>query len=216
MTVPPADALRWMRQGQRIFDATAARLDATACAAPSLLPDWTRGHVLAHVAANADALLNLARWASTGTETPMYASPEERAAGIAQGGLLPAARLADWQARSAGVLDTTLAGLTDEQWRHEVRTAQGRTVPATEIPWLRAREVMVHAVDLDLGTAFTDLPADFLAALDAEVSARRGPDLPPVTGPLADRVAWLTGRPHRRDRLSRPDGTPAPDLGPWL
>ncbi|MDQ6522454.1 maleylpyruvate isomerase family mycothiol-dependent enzyme [Nocardioides sp. LHD-245] len=216
MTRTPADLLRWMREGQELFDATAARLDAAACAAPSTLPTWTRGHVLAHVAANADALLNLARWASSGTEIPMYASPEERAAGIARGGVLPPARLAGWQARSADALAAALGELTDEQWCREVRTAQGRTVPATEIPWLRTREVMVHAVDLDLGTTFADLPADVLAALDAEVSARRGPDLPEVTGPLADRVAWLTGRPHRPGGLSRPDGTPAPDLGPWL
>ena len=43
-------------------------------AEPSLLPGWTRGHVLTHLARNADGLANLLRWAGTGIETPVYAS----------------------------------------------------------------------------------------------------------------------------------------------
>ncbi|WP_436699958.1 maleylpyruvate isomerase family mycothiol-dependent enzyme [Nocardioides sp. BYT-33-1] len=207
MTMAPADALRWMRQGQQLFDATAARLDAAACAAPSLLPDWTRGHVLAHVAANADALLNLAHWARTGTETPMYTSPDQRAAGIERGAMLPAADLTAWQTRSATALATALDALSEDQWAHAVRTAHGRTVPATQIPWLRAREVMIHAVDLDTGTTFADLPTDFLDALVADITAKRG-GAPDVAGPLPEVAAWLAGRPHHL--------SDAPDLGPWL
>src|SRR5262245_7327678 len=45
---------------------------------PSGLPDWTRGHVLTHVARNADGMANLARWAATGEEQPMYPSVEQR------------------------------------------------------------------------------------------------------------------------------------------
>ncbi len=206
-------ALGWMRHGQRLFDETVAGLDADSSGAPSGLPAWSRGHLTAHVAANADALLNLARWAATGVERPMYASPEERAEGIAQGGLLPAEELVAWQARSSAALEAALAELTEDQWRREVRTAQGRIVPATEIPWLRAREVLVHAVDLELGITFAALPDDFLIALEEEVRLRRGPELPPVNGTLANRVAWLTGRPHD---VRLPDGTPADDLGPWL
>src|SRR5256885_15091039 len=52
---------------------------------PSLLPGWTRGHVLTHVARNGDGLGNLLRWARTGTETPMYASREARRADIEAG-----------------------------------------------------------------------------------------------------------------------------------
>lgn len=43
--------------------------------------------------------------------------------------------------------------LPDANWTHEVRTAQGRTVPASETVWMRTREVWVHAVDLDNGGA---------------------------------------------------------------
>ena len=97
--------------------------------------------------------------------------------------------------------------MTPDQWSAEVVTAQGRTVTADEIPWLRAREVCVHAVDLDLRVTFADLPDGFLEALCADVIAKRGV-VPEVVGPLAERAAWLTGRPHRLRG--------APVLGPWL
>ena len=65
----------------------------------------------------------------------------------------------------------------------------------------------VHAVDLGLGVTFADLPDDFLAALELDVRAKHG-DAPSVDGPLADRVAWLTGRPHALRE--------APVIGPWI
>src|SRR5215472_17296509 len=43
--------------------ASAATLTDAAAREPSLLPGWTRGHVLTHVARNADGLGNLLRWA---------------------------------------------------------------------------------------------------------------------------------------------------------
>ncbi|MGW4793725.1 maleylpyruvate isomerase family mycothiol-dependent enzyme [Nonomuraea sp. NPDC004297] len=201
------DALRWADDGTEMFLDAVAGLDQAAQQEPSLLPGWTRKHVVAHVAANADALGNLVRWAATGERTPMYATPEERAAGIERGLRMPAGELDAWLRRSATALAGASAALTGEQWSAEVVTAQGRTVPATEVPWLRAREVCVHTVDLGLGVAFADLPADFLEALCVEVVAKRG-GVPSVEGPLAERAAWLTGRPHRL--------VGAPDLGAWL
>jgi maleylpyruvate isomerase len=195
------DAHRWADHGTKLF------LDAVAYDGSSTLPGWTRKHLVAHVAANADALANLARWAATGIPTPMYPSPEARAAGIEHGLAMSPAELDSWLRRSAACLTSSMGRLTDEQWSHEVLTAQGRTVPATEIPWLRAREVCVHAIDLGLGVTFGDLPDDFLEALCADVGARRG-EVPAVEGPLDQRTAWLTGRPHQL--------ADAPEIGPWL
>jgi maleylpyruvate isomerase len=206
-TRTPDDSRRWSDEGTKLFLDAATGIEDEAYDAPSRLPGWIRRHLVAHVAANADALGNLVRWAATGVPTPMYASAEERAAGIARGPRLSAAELDRWLRRSAAELSESTGRLTDEQWSAEVVTAQGRTVPASEIPWLRAREVCVHAVDLGLGVTFADLPDDFLEALVADVVARRG-EVPVVDGPLAERAAWLTGRPHR---LSG-----APDLGAWL
>ncbi|MFJ4336251.1 MULTISPECIES: maleylpyruvate isomerase N-terminal domain-containing protein [unclassified Streptomyces] len=206
-TRTPADARAWARTGTGLLLDAVAGLDEAAFAAPSALPDWTRGHLAAHVAANADALGNLVHWAATGEPTPMYASPEERAAGIAKGPALSAGELRSWLTGSAERLDAALDRLTDEQLRREVVTAQGRTVPATEIPWMRARELCVHAVDLATGVTFADLPDGFLAALADEIRDRRRlTELP--EGHLPEVTAWLAGRPH-----SLAD---APRLGPWL
>src|SRR5262245_1123799 len=77
------------QQQARIGEAT-GRLVTTAAALtdaqtrePSLLPGWTRGHVLTHIARNADGLANLLGWARTGRETPMYASADSRRADLA-------------------------------------------------------------------------------------------------------------------------------------
>ncbi|MFD4951299.1 maleylpyruvate isomerase N-terminal domain-containing protein [Streptomyces sp. NPDC058451] len=203
-----ADARAWARTGTELMLDAVAGLDEAGFSAPSVLPEWTRGHLVAHVAANADALCNLVHWAATGEETPMYASAEERAAGIAKGPALSADQLRSWLTTSAHRLAEGLDGLTGEQRQHKVVTAQGRTVPATELPWMRAREVCVHAVDLGAGVVtFADLPKGFLTALVAEISAKRGlTELP--DGPLPEVAAWLAGRPH-----SLAD---APELGPWL
>jgi maleylpyruvate isomerase len=174
---------------------------------PSLLPGWSRRHVVAHLASNAEALHNLVRWARTGTPTPMYASPQERAAGIERGtGMSPAA-LDSWLRDADAALVASWNGLDDERWSADVVTAQGRTVPASDIPWLRAREVWVHLVDLNRGTRFDDVPRNFLQALRHDVCLKRG-DVPAVSAPLPEEVAWLTGRPH-----TIPD---APTIPPWL
>ncbi|WP_116198719.1 maleylpyruvate isomerase family mycothiol-dependent enzyme [Amycolatopsis circi] len=196
------DSGKWVAFGTELFLTHAKELSE-----PSALPGWTRKHLAAHVAANADALGNLVHWARTGERTPMYASPDQRNADIETGSQRPEAKLTAWLQDSARSLESAMAALTPSQWQAEVVTAQGRTVPATEIPWLRAREVCVHAVDLGTGLTFADLPNAFLSALVAEIQAKRGLDTLP-DGPLPDVAAYLAGRPHSL--------TGVPDLGPWL
>ena len=209
--------LAWVARGTSRCGAAVARLDEAAFAAPSALPGWTRKHLVAHLAANAEALVRLLHWARTGERTPMYSSPEQRDADIAAGAQRDGADLADWFARSAQALDDAVAGLPGTAWSAEVVTAQGRTVPASEVPWMRAREVLVHAVDLDTGTRFADLPEDFLVALQAEIRARRtaaGEPVAGLVGTLPDLTAYLAGRPA--DGVTSADGSPAPSPTPWL
>ncbi len=80
-----ARRLAWVRDGTARFQAGLASLDDEALHGPSLLPGWTRRHLAAHVAANADALCRLAYWAGTGEERRMYASPAQREAEIEVG-----------------------------------------------------------------------------------------------------------------------------------
>ena len=134
-TASRVDAGAWMEQGTALVSDALAGLDEAAFEAPTALPGWTRKHLVAHLAANAEAIGNLVRWAATGTETPMYASAEERdvrhrgAAAAA-----PARELTEWFDRSAASLGAAMDALTEEQWETPVVTAQGRTVPANETP----------------------------------------------------------------------------------
>ncbi|MEO3787992.1 maleylpyruvate isomerase family mycothiol-dependent enzyme [Actinocorallia sp. B10E7] len=230
------EALSWSGTGTRLFLDAAAGWGEEQYLAPCGLPGWTRKHLVAHVAANADALSNLVRWAATGEETPMYSSMRQRNADIEAGSTKPAAELAAWLRESADRLAAGTGALSAGQWSAEVVTAQGRTVPATEIPWLRSREVCVHAVDLAAGVSFADLPAAFLVALADDIVGKRGGAAGPaavltaadtgdrwelpgegnavaVTGPLAEIAAYLAGRPHA---LTTPDGSSAPVLPAWL
>lgn len=89
--------------------------------------------MIAHVARNADALVNLLAWARTGVETPMYASPESRDADIATTASLPPAALRADLIEARTRLAEAVEQLSETAWVAQVRTAQGRTVPAREV-----------------------------------------------------------------------------------
>ena len=230
----------WTDHGTKVFLDTLISVSDQVLAGPTALPGWTGKHLVAHVAANADALGNLVRWAATGEETrctprPPSATPTSRRAPPAR-----RPRCAPGPNARPTTLSEAWRRLTSDQWSAQVRTAQGRTVPATEIPWLRAREVMVHAVDLGTGVTFADLPEDFLLALVDDVVARRssvpGPALDVVAEPGSSRwsvaplgaqtpagevrgsldglAAYLTGRDATGVRGA--DSAAVPDLPPWL
>ena len=65
--------------------ATAKTLSDAEVLAPSGLPGWSRGHVLTHIARNADSLVNLLTWAATGVEHPQYPSMQARDTAIEAG-----------------------------------------------------------------------------------------------------------------------------------
>lgn len=211
-----AQSREWMDAGTTLFVRAVDGLPDEAFAQPCTLPGWTRAHLIAHIVGNARALTNLATWARTGVETPMYASFEQRDADIEAGAALaPADLRARFAASVAGLADS-LAALSDAQWDAEVRTIQGRTLPASTIPWLRSREVLIHVVDLDAGVGFDDCPDSFLVALIDDIVERRSttPEHPAlvleagehrweitgqgspvvVSGTLGEISAYLTGR----------------------
>jgi maleylpyruvate isomerase len=205
-------ALAWWADGEL---AVAGRLDALTddeLAAPSALPEWSRAHVVAHLARNADALVNLLTWARTGVETPMYPSREVRNAGIeTTAAQLPEELRADYAAACAR-LAVAIETMPPSAWTAQVRSGQGKEIPATDVPWMRAKEVWVHGVDLRAGLTFADLPPDLCAALVDEVLAlfasrdqaldvtiaatdvdrTWGTGAARVEGPVSAIAAWLT------------------------
>ncbi|MEU3269891.1 maleylpyruvate isomerase family mycothiol-dependent enzyme [Saccharomonospora sp. NPDC006951] len=211
----PAERLTLARRGTAYFARKLNELGDAALDEDSLLPGWSRRHVIAHVGYNARALTRLVDWARTGVENPMYASAEQRAAEIELGATTPARALRNLFAHTEVALNVAWRDLPGECWDAEVRTAQGRLVPVRETAWMRTREVWLHAVDLGNGGDTRDFPSELLTALCADVVGsweRRGEKVdlvlapeggeptvlgaggPAVRGPLPDLVRWLTGR----------------------
>jgi maleylpyruvate isomerase len=143
----------------------------------------------------------------------MYPSAAARNADIEAGTSRLPDELRAWFDESSARLNASMSTLTEEQWQAQVRTAQGAAIPATKIPWMRSREVLIHAVDLGTGITFADLPTDFLEALCQDIQSQRGA-VPEVEGPLPELAAYLSGRPYAD--VVTPDGTPANPLPPWL
>ncbi|MFE5838551.1 maleylpyruvate isomerase family mycothiol-dependent enzyme [Arthrobacter sp. NPDC056493] len=137
----------------------------------SLLPGWTRRHVVAHVGYNARAIARLVEWAATGVETPMYPSTEVRDHEINFGATLSPIALRNLFDHSAVHLSVEWRDLPDQDWDNEVKTIQGRTVPASETVWMRTREVWIHAVDLGNGASFADIPEPVLARLLKDITS---------------------------------------------
>ena len=161
----------------------------------------------------------------------MYPSAEQRDADIEEAAALSPPELRQDVLGGVERLAAAVRDFPADKWPVQVRTFSGRTVPASEIPWMRCREVWVHAVDLDAGVDFTEVPGDVLAALLDDVFAmwRRGDVTPPVTvfagdrtwgdgavavsGPLPAVTGWLTGR-SRGEELTADGDLPA--LPRWI
>ena len=199
-------ALLLVRRGTAYFQRKLAELRDDEFDAPSLLPGWSRRHVIAHVGYNARALTHLTEWASTGVETPMYASSGARAAEIAYGATLNPAALRNLSAHAAVHLNVEWRDLSPEVWNAEVRTAQGRVIPASETVWMRTREVWLHAVDLDNGGSYRHFPAEFVDRLITDVLGnwRRRQDAEGIPGFVL--VAGDRGRVYS---IAEPGGSDA-------
>jgi maleylpyruvate isomerase len=225
------------RRGTAYFARRLMQLDDADLDAPSLLPGWSRRHVVAHVGYNARAVARLVEWARTGVENRMYSSDTQRWDEIVLGATLPTRALRHLVDHAAVHLDVEWRDLADEQWDAEVVTAQGRTVPARETAWMRAKEVWVHAVDLDDGGSFLDFPPEMIDGIIADVLrawTRRsepgavvlratdredspgsyGENGPEVEGAAADLARWLAGRGARRLRVV--GGGELPAIARWF
>src|SRR5688572_18290912 len=217
--------------------ATVDGLDDAALRAPSLLPGWTRAHVLTHIARNADGLVNLVTWARTGEETPMYPGGQAgRAAEIEAGVDRHIGDIRLDLSDSAERLLGAFADFPTEGLSREVRFASGGTALGWELPVIRTREVEIHHVDVDGGytpahwseefvhrtldqlapffRSDRDVPVGRLAASDAGRSWEVAADGPTLKGPSNALLAWLTGR-SSGDGLQLDTSDPVPPAPRW-
>lgn len=162
---------------QRRLERTVEALDESAARGPSPLDGWTRGHVLQHIARNADSYRRLLEWARTGVEQAQYPSAEAREAEIEAGAGRPVAELAD-DVRASGARFLALAeSLPEEAWDVPVRALAGWSHPAWYTLCRRWRETEVHHVDLGAGYTPADWP-------DSYVRWELSDSLPPLRGEL--------------------------------
>ncbi|MFF8274639.1 maleylpyruvate isomerase family mycothiol-dependent enzyme [Streptomyces lateritius] len=206
MIDPVRDLVSVREATERLLDA-ASSWDNAAVAEASRLPGWTRGHVLAHIARNADALVNVLQG------RPMYPDAATRDADIERDAPRPLeVQLADVR-ESAERLQA--AGREPADWDRTVELRNGVTDRAARIPFRRWVEVALHHVDLGVGYELEDLPRDFVER-EIDFLAERftgHKDVPPTTVRADDGRAWTTGGGSGEDVLV---SGPAPELLGWL
>ena len=135
---------------------------------PSLLPGWTRAHVIAHLARGADAMRNLLIGARAGQDRPAYVSEQAREADIAYGANMRAKELMADLADSAMALRSVSRELPDGAWQFPVRVLDSAPFPAAELLTRRLVEVELHHCDLGTGYGPADWPAAFATMQLAE------------------------------------------------
>lgn len=177
--LPPWETLTdWAAAGQDHVERAAAELDPSLVAGPSRLPGWTRGHVLTHVARNADALANLLHTARTGEPRAAYASAGARAQAIDAGAARSPADLAADLASSAAAWRAEAAALPESS-RFTLVAVLGDAFPAAQVLTRRLHEIVLHHTDLGCGFGPGDWPAAYTSL-----------DLPPnMAAQRADRLA---------------------------
>jgi maleylpyruvate isomerase len=169
-------------------------IDDAIVAGPSRLPTWTVGHVLTHLARQADSHVRMLEGAAGGDIVDQYeGGPEGRAAEIEAGAERPAvAQVAD-VAASIARLEATWDSMSEEVWaRGFARATRGELVVCADLPFRRWREVEVHHADLGLDVGPESWSAPFV---DSELP-RTLAGLPARMS-LNDRralLAWLMGR----------------------
>jgi maleylpyruvate isomerase len=174
---------------QRLLD-DARILTEADLRAPSLLPEWTRAHVLAHVARGADAMRDLLAGLRSGQDRPAYASAEARESAIQRGALMRAPDLAADLADSAMALRNVVRQLPDEAWRVPVRILDSAPFPAAQVLTRRLTEVELHHCDLGTGYGPADWPAAFSVMELAE----------PMRSQRQDRLAYPLSSPGTESR----------------
>ena len=205
--------------------------------APSSLPDWSRAHVIAHLALNAESLAAVALSVIEGRPGPMYPSDEARDAEIEE--LAATHRAPLWRRFqvATGRLDEAFAALAEAP--AEVaetlveRTPGGRRFAAGAAPGMRLREIEIHHVDLGVAYGPGDWPEPLvrellgygcsrpipgvdalLVATDLSWEHRLGSGGPTVSGPAHALAWWLTGRPPYDGAELHVEGGELPKLPP--
>lgn len=213
------DQIDALRDGTARLDAA---IDSTligggrdAFAAPAQLPGWTIGHVVTHLARNADGLRRVLVGAKVGEQLQPYTSPQARTADIESGALRSTDAIATDYRLASGQLTETIESLPLAVWQATVDMGRGGPTAADVVLAARLGEVELHHHDLgvDSGLALLD-EVQALRLLRALLRwSVRSRDVPPmrlqpvgaemvvirdgkqeISGTAVDLAGWLSGR----------------------
>jgi maleylpyruvate isomerase len=235
-SITPQNLLEELRRAADVVTGIAAKLGDHDVQAPSELPGWTRGHVLAHICGIANAMARQLDYAARGESIELYDGGFEgrtRAIEMAAGH-----SLAEHRADLEAALDRALRafGALDEPgWRAPITYRGGVVFDGGLALW---RELVIHAADLGTGRGpetwsrpFCEHLFDFLSARvpDGQRFVLQPLGLPDraigsggkttvISGMLTDIAAWLAGRTPTLGSLratAAADGVDLPELLPW-
>lgn len=204
-----------LADADRILVRTVDSLSDDELAGPSLLPGWTRAHVVAHLALNGEGLARALTGVVKGEPAPMYDSQEARDSDIEKLSQASPTELRQRLMAAVTLYAEAAVALSQAvQTTRVERTPGGPTFPAGDTVVMRLREVEVHHADLGVGYSSADWSHGFCAVLLESMRLRRwptpfrvhatdmqgtwqygeGPGGPLVTGTAGDLGWWLTGR----------------------
>jgi maleylpyruvate isomerase len=201
---------------------SASRMTDDEYCAPSLLPGWSRGHVLAHWAGNADGQSRMLVAAARDEVAAQYpGSDAEREADIEARAARPARLIVQDALAAVGQVEDALRRMPPEAWSRPTGARIGQRLAWMSV-WARWRETEIHHMDLDVGYTHEDWPAEFVSltlprvlptldtrmpdqvTVQVQVVDRHWPQRSPATtsddpvvvrGTASAVLCWLVGRP---------------------
>ena len=174
------------------------------CREPSALPGWTRGHVLSHLARNAESHVHVLQCAARGEVGEQYVGgAKARKEGIESHANDSAESLVNAVRKSIYALEGQWAATNSEGWQGHGVNSAGASIAMSDIVFLRWREVEVHHADLALAFTFADWNSTYVRyELDRQVMMWRASKpmgltpVPKIALHLSpnERLAWFLGR----------------------
>ncbi|TLM74046.1 maleylpyruvate isomerase family mycothiol-dependent enzyme [Pseudarthrobacter sp. NamB4] len=245
MTAPaPDELLAGLHKAAADVTSDAATFSDEDVRAPSALPGWTRGHVLAHLTGISNAMARQLEYAARGEAVELYdggMDGRNKAIDLAAGHDA-ATHLADLNKAVLRALKAfdVLPGVKDSSanqtgWWAPITYRGGVVLDGGLALW---RELVIHNADLLTGRGPETWSRPFCEHLFDFLAARVQPDdklvlqplgLPPVSigtgnrstvisGMITDIAAWLAGREPTLGSLrasAAADGADLPALLPW-
>lgn len=220
---PTSSTLPAVRTATQLLLSTARGLSDADVRRTSLLPGWSRAHVLSHLASNAEGGARLLEGVASGVPGWEYVDLDSRAADIEAGSHAPVEMLVSRLETTAQRFDNACAAVSPELWSTQVTWTTGHRNAASEVVALRLFEVEIHHVDLAAGRTIDDWPDELTTNVftvvvgaftsradvpalsiqlddeDARHKLGHGSSRVVVRGRRAALLAWLLGRSEGHD-----------------